>query len=68
VYLLDLSQYSGERLKKRLHVLDFVGGHFVLRETGSRGSGRVGDTPKSRISILRRAPVLSLAALVNPSA
>lgn len=65
VYMLDLSQYSGERLKKYLHVLDFVSGYFVLKETGRKGSDRVGDTPKKLIAILRRAPVLSLSALAE---
>ena len=63
VYLLDLSQYSGERLKKYLHILDFVNGHFVQRETGRTGSSRVGDTPKRLIVVLRRAPLLPLENL-----
>jgi hypothetical protein len=63
VYLLDLSQYSGERLKKYLHILDLVGGHFLQKETGRTGTVRVGDTPKRLIAILRRAPVFHLAAL-----
>jgi hypothetical protein len=61
VYMLDLSQYSGERLKKYLHVLDFANGHFVLKETGRKGTDRVGGTPKQLIAILRRAPTLDLA-------
>ncbi len=65
VYLLDLSQYSGERLKKHLHILDFVNGHFVQRETGRTGSSRVGDTPKRLIALLRRAPLLSLRDLAS---
>jgi Cdc6-like AAA superfamily ATPase len=64
VYMLDLSQYSAHRLKKFLHVLDFRGGHFVLRETGKKGSDVVGDSPKKLISILRRAPRIDLDRLV----
>lgn len=67
VYMFDLSQYSAQRLKKYLHVLDFVAGHFVLKETGKRGSSFVGDTPKKLIAILRRAPVLALERLAPAS-
>jgi len=31
--MLDLSQYSGARLKQKVRVLDFSGGHFISRET-----------------------------------
>jgi hypothetical protein len=61
VFMLDLSQFSGQRLKKFLRVLDFVRGHIVLKETGKREAARIGDTPKNRLSILRRAPRLDLA-------
>ncbi len=63
VYLLDLSQYSGDRLRKRLHVLDFDGGHLIQKETGLSGSQTVGDTPKRLISILRRGPEMALSVL-----
>jgi hypothetical protein len=66
VFMLDLSQYSGERLKKYLHVLDFVGGKFVLKETGRKGEDRVGDTGKKLISILRRGPKIDLTRLERP--
>jgi hypothetical protein len=65
VYLLDLSQYSGERLKKFLSVLDLERGIFVQRETGRKSTKQVGDTPKKLIVILRRAPHLSLSRLVS---
>jgi hypothetical protein len=67
VFMLDLSQYSGERLKKFLHVLDFVGGKFVLKETGRKGEDRVGDTAKKLISILRRGPKIDLTRLEPPT-
>jgi hypothetical protein len=61
VYMLDLSQYSGERLKKYLRVLDFAHGHMVLKETGTDRTPRVADTPRRLISILRSAPEFGLA-------
>jgi hypothetical protein len=61
-YVLDLSQYSGERLKKRLHALDFDGGYMVLKTTGTTQSPRIGDTPRKLITILRSAPRLELSA------
>jgi hypothetical protein len=61
VFMLDLSQFSGSRLRKYLRVLDFVGGHLVAKQTGGKGSTRVGDTPRRLIGILRLAPQLHLA-------
>lgn len=62
-YMLDLSQFSGERFKKHLKVLDFEGGHMVLRETGKQKAPRLGDTPRKLITILRGAPDFELANL-----
>jgi hypothetical protein len=62
-YMLDLSQFSGERFKKYLRVLDFEGGHIVLRETGRQKPPRLGDTPRKLITILRGAPEFELARL-----
>jgi hypothetical protein len=39
VYMLDLSQFSGERFKKYLKVLDFEDGHIVLRVRFKTPSG-----------------------------
>jgi hypothetical protein len=63
VYTLDLSQFSGQRLKRRLKVLDFISGHIVLKETGTTKAVRAGDTPKQRLGILRRGPLLELKGL-----
>jgi len=60
-YLLDLSQYSGDRLRKNIHVLDFDGGHLVQKETGRSGSERVGDTARRLLQILRRGPEFPLS-------
>lgn len=65
VYLLDLSQYSGSRLKQNLNVLDFEKGHMVLKRTRSSEPARVGDTVLKLVSLLRRAPMLDLARLSN---
>ncbi len=63
VYLLDLSQYSGARLKQKLQVLDFVRDHLVLKKTRSADPDRVGDTPRKLIDLLRRGPLFDLGRL-----
>ncbi len=69
VYLLDLSQYSGARLKRDLRVLDFVGNHLVLKRTRKRTGlagvegPKVGDTPRRLVELLRRGPTFELGAL-----
>lgn len=64
-FMLDLSQFTGQRLKQRLRVLDFVHGHLVLKTTGRSGSERVGDTSRRLLAILRRAPVFDLGRLAG---
>lgn len=64
VFMLDLSQFSGQRLKKHLKVLDFESGHIVLKETGTNVATKIGDTPKRRLGLLRRGPLLELSELV----
>lgn len=59
-FMLDLSQFSGARLKQKIRVLDFSGGHFVSRETRSSQPPRVARTPLEFIAILRGAPTLGL--------
>ena len=63
VYMLDLSQFSGERLKLRLKVLDFQKGHIVFRETGTTTEPKIGDTSKRLSGILRRGPLFELKSL-----
>jgi hypothetical protein len=65
VYLLDLSQYSGARLKHNLRVLDFVRDHLILRKTRSDDPPRIGDTPRKLVDLLRRGPIFELASLTN---
>lgn len=68
VYLLDLSQYSGSRLKQRLRVLDFEHGHMVLKRTRSSEPKRPGNTVLRLVALLRQGPTFpleQLAALIN---
>ncbi len=64
-FMLDLSQYSGARLKQRIHVLDFVNGHYVARQTRGKESTRIGATSRQLTAILRNAPRLKLDLLSN---
>lgn len=64
-FMLDLSQFSGQRFKKFIHVLDFEGGHLVARQTNKPGSSRRGDTARRLVTILRRAPELDLATFTD---
>jgi len=63
VYLLDLSQYSGARLKRNLRVLDFVRDHLVLKRTREPDVLRVGDSPRKLVDLLRRGPTFELSTL-----
>jgi hypothetical protein len=67
VYMLDLSQFSGQRLKRKLRVLDFEAGHLVLKSTGTKEPSKVGNTPNLRLGILRRGPLFELAELDGSS-
>lgn len=62
-FMLDLSQFSGSRLRQRLHVIDFVGGLLVAKQTRGKEPAKVGRTPLQVISILRGAPTFSLDVL-----
>lgn len=65
-FMLDLSQFSGARLKQGIQVLDFAGGKIVSHKTRSAAKMRTGDTPLQVIAILRNAPTFDLGTL--PSA
>jgi hypothetical protein len=60
IFMLDLSQFSGQRLKKFLRVLDYVRGNIVLKVTGTNQPARVADTSRNLLTILRRAPQFKL--------
>jgi hypothetical protein len=62
VYLIDLSEYSGSRLRKNMTVIDLRGDNLVLRRTGLNGSVTVADTPRKLVQILRTGPQFDLAA------
>ena len=63
VYMLDLSQFSSERLKLRLKVLDFQTGYIVFRVTGTTNEPTIGNTSKRLSGILRRGPLFDLKQL-----
>jgi len=65
VYLLDLSQYSGSRLKQRIRVLDFERGHMVLKRTRSSEPSKAGDTVLRLVALLRQGPMFPLNDLAN---
>lgn len=62
-FMLDLSQYSGSRLKQKVRVLDFSEGHFVTRETRSSRPPKIARTARELITMLRGAPTLDLVRL-----
>ncbi|HVA11890.1 MAG TPA: ATP-binding protein [Stellaceae bacterium] len=63
VYMLDLSQFSGTRLKYGLKAIDFEKNSLVLKSTGSTTAPRIGDSPKKLLGILRRGPIFELSTL-----
>lgn len=65
VFMLDLSQFSGARLKQGIRVLDLDAGVIVTKVTGRRGSTSVGRTPRQLIGIYRSAPLLELSAFTD---
>ena len=65
VYMLDLSQFSGSRLRKNLRVLDLVRDFLVLKSTGVNEPAKVGDTSRKLLALLRRGPAYDLQSLSN---
>jgi len=62
-FTMDLSRYTGDRLKKGLKVLDFVGGVLVQKTTGTTQKPKRGDTSRNLTAILRVSPLFELASL-----
>jgi hypothetical protein len=62
-YMLDLSLFSGSRLKQRITVLDFEDGHFVSKQTRSNSPSKRGGTSLQLIALLRQAPLFELSRL-----
>jgi len=65
VYMLDLSQYSGARLKQGIRVLELSRGVLVSRRTGQKGSMRAGSTARELVTIYRTAPQLDLSQVLG---
>lgn len=65
VYMVDLSEYSGSRLKKNVSVIELKGDALSLRKTGPRGSVTIADTPRKLVQIFRTGPEFSLDKLSN---
>ncbi len=61
VFMLDLSQFAGARVKRSIRVLDLERGIVVTKRTGQKGSTRVGRTPRQLVTIYRSAPLLNLS-------
>ncbi|MEV0596419.1 hypothetical protein [Nonomuraea cavernae] len=67
-YMLDLSQFSGSRLKQGIRVLDYVNGRMLSHKTRTASTGKpdkAGDTPLKLIAILRTAPKFGLERLAH---
>ncbi|MBW0091426.1 ATP-binding protein [Pseudonocardia oceani] len=63
-FMLDLSQFSGSRLKQGIQILDFQSGRIVSRRTRTGAENtKVGGTPLQVIAILRGAPSFELSRL-----
>jgi hypothetical protein len=60
VYMIDLSEYSGSRLKKDISVIELQGDTLVLRKTGEQGIKVVADAPRKLVQIFRTGPELQL--------
>ncbi len=63
VFLLDLSHYSGSRLKQNLQVLDLSKGQLISKLTKSREPAITASTSREQVAMLRRAPLFSLDRL-----
>jgi hypothetical protein len=63
-YLIDLSQYSGDRIMRRLTTLEFHTGKLLLKEPGK--APRPNETARQAIAALRRGPVFNLSLLNEP--
>lgn len=61
VFMLDLSQYTGSRLKQKLWVLEIENGQISTKRTRDSNSQRTGASARDLIAILRLAPEFELA-------
>ncbi len=63
VYMIDLSEYSGSRLRKDVSVIDLQGDVLVLRKTGLQPTKTVADTSRKLVQIFRSGPEFKLQLL-----
>lgn len=64
VFMLDLSQFSGSRLKQGIKVLDLQGDILVARTTrGGSEAVRRAATPNQLLAVMRPAPLFELDRL-----
>lgn len=63
VYMIDLSEFSGSRLKKHMSVMELQGENIVLRTTGVKGEVLVADTGNKILKLFRSGPLFSLDRL-----
>lgn len=61
VYMVDLSEYSGSRLKKDLTVIELKGDILVLRKTGRDAKQIDADTARKVVQVFRTGPELPLS-------
>lgn len=63
VYMIDLSEFSGSRLKKHMSVIELINDNLVLRQTGEGGEPLVADTGRKLVQLFRTGPLFSLDRL-----
>ena len=63
VLMLDLSQFSGDRLKKDLTVLDLEDGILVMKVTGKKPRSTRADSSRKSLEVLRKGPLFELSRL-----
>ena len=68
IYMLDLSQYTGTRLKQGLRVLDLEGDSIIARTTRTRNTTRRVTESRTAIALYRTAPIFPLSLLAQDTA
>ncbi len=63
--MVDLSEYSGSRLKQDLTVIELRGDTLVLRKTGKEARSLAADTARKIVQILRTGPEFRLNSLTD---
>jgi AAA ATPase domain len=63
VYMIDLSEFSGSRLKKRMSVIELWNDNLVLRRTGQGATVLIADTGRKLVQLFRTGPLFALDKL-----